>query len=677
MRTRISDLSTQVGGGPETDVDLTPYQSPLGSLLRGMFSDTERERREIEMEWLKDLRQYKGRYDPEVLSKMHPKRSQAYLSVTRTKVKTVSARLCDILFPANGDRNWSVSPTPVPELDPNLEQSIADQMMQITGKVPSQPEIRNILFDEAKRRADAMQKEIEDQLTEVKYREMIRQVIHSGNLYGTGILKGPLVKRRTTKRWVNAGQDNWGTVKMERLSPFCEFVPIWDIYPDMSVTTLDNAQFVFQRHVMPRHKLAGLARRPGFNAEAIRAFIRANPSGDREHKSHETDLTELSRDGVSRNAVHHSRKNKYEVLEFWGYLNTRQLADAGVSIPEDQLGDEVAANVWIVGDIVIKAVISPIEGVDLPYYFYYFEKDETSIFGEGIPRIMRDPQKLFNAAVRATLDNAANAAGPYIEANTELLAPDEDPTDLYPFRVFQRIGTGVEASAKAINVYDIPSHTQEFMGLVEFFLNAADEITTIPRYMYGDTNQIGGAGKTATGLSMLMGAANVTIKDQIKNFDDGVTKPFIKSMYFWNMDFNPKSEIKGDFNVRAEGSTSLVAKEVITEQLNQWLMLTNNPVDLQFTNRSAALREAAKAMDLGEYHLVKNEDQIKFEMEEMAKQNAAEKERLMRIEELKAKSSGHVGDDGRSNRPTMESVPLDDVEAGTIPQVTTPDGQVL
>jgi len=660
-----------------TDTDLTPYQSELGRVLRSLFEEAERDRLELEDEWIKDLRQFKGKYDPDVEAKFHPKRSKANLSITRTKVRTVSARVCDILFPANGDRNWSISPSPVPELDPMLMQNIASQIAEITGQVPTEPEIRNIVYDEAKKRSEAMQREIEDQLNEVKYREVIRQVVHSGNLYGTGVLKGPLVKQNVSKRWVSSGNGEWSIIQINSLSPYCEFVPLWDIYPDMSMPDIDNAQFIFQRHVMPRHKLITLGTRPGFNKEAIRAFVKANKDGDSQVKTHENNLTDLSQDGVTKTSTVASRSNKYDVLEFWGYLSADQLIEQGVEMDESLRGSEVAANVWIVGDVVIKAVLSPIEGVNFPYYFYYFEKDETSVFGEGIPRIMRDPQKLFNAAVRALLDNAANSAGPYIEANTELLAPDEDPTDLYPFRVFQRHGTGVEAQAKAINVYDIPSHTGEFLTMVEFFLNAADEITTVPRYMYGDTNQIQGAGRTATGLSMLMGAANITIKDQIKNFDDGITKPFIKSMYFWNMDFNPKIDIKGDFSIKAEGTSSLVAKEVLTEQLMNWLNITNNPVDIQFTNRDVALREAAKSMDLGVYNLVKGGDQIKFEQERQTQAVNSERQQLMEIERLKAMSSGHVDNTGQSNRPTMEQVPLDQVAQGKIPEVSTPDGQTL
>jgi len=678
MREHLDKLLKDGETKPD-ETDLTPYQTPLGRMLRERFSYAEVDRREIELEWLKDLRQYKGKYDPDLLAKLHPKRSKAFLSLTRTKVKTISARTCDILFPANGDRNWSVGPTPVPELDPNLMQTIASQLVEITGQEPSEAEIRNIVYDEAKRRADNMQKEIDDQLTEIKYREIIRQTVHSGNLYGTGILKGPLVKRNVAKRWVSAPDDNWATIQIESLSPYCESVSIWDIYPDMSVNNIDNAEYVYQRHVMPRHKLLALGQRPGFNPEAIKAYLRANREGDIDWKNYETDLGDLSQDGAGKTATtSRARKNKYEVLEYWGYLSTNDLINQGVEIDEEQVGMEVAANVWIVGDVVIKAVLSPLEGSAFPYYFYYYEKDETSIFGEGIPRIMRDPQGLFNASIRAMLDNAAHSAGPYIEANTDLLAADEDPTDLYAFRVFQRTGTGVEAGAKAINVYDIPAHTAEFMQLAQFFMSAADEITTVPRYLYGETSNVQGAGRTATGLSMLMGAANITIKDQIKNFDDGITKPFIRAMYNWNMEFNPKADIKGDFSVRAEGTNSLIAKEVLTETLNQWLMLTNNPVDLQYTNRDEALRVAAKAMDLADYNLVKSPDQIRFEQERQAAQAKEMQDQLFEIEKLKALSSGHVDDRGQSNRPSMERLSPEDIAVGgEIPKVTAPDGQVI
>ena len=649
--------SGKAGGSVEEVFEYTKYRSPLGDELLKLFEEAERDRRDVEQRWLKDLRQYRGEYDPEVKARMHPKRSKAFLSVTRTKTKTLSSRQTDLLFPANGDKNWAISPTPIPELNPQIIQNIMVQYQEQTKEIPTEELIKKFINKEAKDRCGGMEQEMADQLVELKYREIIRNVILSGNIYGTGVLKGPLVRTQKIKRWLPRGEE-WVTIELEKMLPFCEFVPVWDLYPDMSARTPDDMRYIFQRYVMNRHKVAQLAKRRDFNGDAILSYLRAHPEGDAEIKNHENDLKGLNRDAsdptgfketsasgrssLTAGMATHSRTGKYEVKEYWGYISTDKLIDLGIDIDEEELGIEVAANIWMLGPLVIKAIVSPIEGVNIPYHFYYHDKDDTSIWGEGIPTIMRDGQKLFNAAVRAMLDNAAISAGPIIEANTDLLDASEDPRDIYPFRVFLRDGQGMEASAQAIRIESLPSYTNEFMAMINFFMTACDEVTAIPRYMYGETSNIGGAGKTASGLSMLMGAANVALKDQIKNFDDGITKPFIKALYFWNMDFNPKEHIKGDFSVIAKGSTSLIAREVRQEHLNNFLAITNNDVDLLYTKRDNVLREMIKIMDLNDLDLIKDKNTI--EIEQKARQEQMEEDRQFEkdLALLKAKSGGHM-----------------------------------
>ena len=493
-----------------------------------------------------------------------------------------------------------------------------------------------------------------DQLNALKYRWIIRQTIFDGNLYGTGVLKGPLAKTVKSKRWLpNKETGEWVTVELSKLTPYCENVSVWDVYPDMSARHPDEMRGVFQRYVMGRHKVVELAMRDDFNGEAIKAYLRQHPEGDAELKTFENDLRSLNDTSTNDNFTgkhesagprHISRKGKYELKEYWGFLSADKLRDSGVDIPEE-FELEVAANVWILGDIIVKANVSHIEGVRLPYHFYYYDKDDTSIWGEGIPSIMRDAQKLFNASVRAMLDNAAISAGPIIEANTDLLEPNEDPKDLYPFRVFLRDGQGSDAAAQAIRVYSLPSYTNEFMAMINFFMSASDEVTAIPRYMYGDTQNVGGAGKTASGLSMLMGAANVTVKDQIKNFDDGITLPFIKGLYFWNMEFNPKENIKGDFQVMAKGSTSLIAREVKAESLITFMNVTNNPTDLMYTKRDNVLREYTRVLDLDDMDLIKDPNTVKIEEKSRAEAIEANEQFEKEIAMIKAKSGGHMSND--------------------------------
>lgn len=668
--------------------EYTQHISSLGRHLRTLFGEYEADRREQEDKMIKDLRQWKGEYDPETLKKFHPKRSKAFLSLTRSKVQTVSARESDLLFPANKEKNWGIKPTPIPELNPQTIQDIAFQYEQQTGEPITEELIQREIHKEAEKRSNAMEKEMEDQLSELKYRQIIRQIIKDGNIYGTGILKGPLIKQQVSKRWLPTPDGkSWVAVETKRLYPWCEHVSVWDFYPDMSARTADNMRGCFQRHVMSRQKVWQLAMRDDFESDAIKAYLKVYRDGSAPYKNYEQGLMGMNRAGtegsgysettsagtsdISTGSPIGNRKGKYELLEYWGFVSTALLKDIGIEVDEERYGLEVAANVWMLGNFVIKAVVSEIEGVQIPYHLYYYEKDDTSIWGEGIPSIMRDAQKLFNASVRAMLDNAAQAAGPIIEANMDLLDANEDPRDLYPFRVFVREGTGMEAAAQAIHVYDVQSHTSEFMNMIQFFMNVSDDITSIPRHLYGETSKIGGAGKTATGLSMLMGAANVTLKDQVKNFDDGITKPFIRALYFWNMEFNPKEHIKGDFSVVARGSTSLIAREVRMENINQFLAMTNNDIDMQYTKRDNILREAIKNLDLDDLDFIKDLNTVK--MEQKARQDQMEEDRQFEKELalIKAQSGGHMSKSAMTPglRPQMESLSPAELQEGKIPEV--------
>lgn len=654
------------------------FETDLAQKLNGMFSDVERERREYEDRWLADLRQYKGEYDPETLAKMDDNRSKAFMRLTRTKVKSVDSRMMDLLFPANGDKNWSIDTTAEAKVDPILKQEIQQELLREAKRTAYQqaqaykkegkevdPErlfeqlagqITQEVIDErtqkiAEDRCKKMAKTMEDQLDEIKYRDTLREVIHSGNLYGTGILKGPLVDNKVHQHWRKQQEGGWILVYEEALRPFVEWVPVWDVYPDMTASKPEEMRYVFQRHIMQKHEVAELSKRPDFDGEAINSYLEAFPNGDSEVKYHEDQLKSM---GVyDGEGGQHPKRNegKYDIKEFWGYLDGQELADFGMDISDEMKNTNLIANVWIMGKAAIKVTLAPISGMDFPYYWYFYDKDETSIFGEGISSIMRDTQELFNASIRAMLDNAAIAAGPLLEVNEDLLSPDEDATDLHPFRIFTRRGRGIESQQKAIGVSQLPSYTNEFMGMAQLFSQYADETTAIPRYMHGDSQGVSGAGRTASGMSMLMGSASLTIKDQIRNFDDGITKPFISNLYHWNMQFNEDNEVKGDYEVKAEGSVSLVAKEVRAQHINEFLSVTSNEVDAPYTNRPYLIAETAKALELGE-EAVKSEEQVQKEQQQKAQQQMemAKKQNEMEVEKEVSIAEGKERAESISNQ---------------------------
>lgn len=605
--------------------------SALGVNLLSEFAQAESDRKMTEQRWLQDLRQYRGQYDPDVLAKIGPNRSKAFVRKTRVKVKTVDSRCMDLLFPANSMRNWDVTPTPIPNVTPEQKKQVIELLTQamqpqpVEGQPPAQPvkpsksDIDKAVKQMVKSAADEMVKTIDDQLQEAKYKEAARQVIHSGNLYGTGILKAPLVERKVRQRFIHQG-GKWVMRNETFVTPFVDYVPLWRFFPDMTATDIENCRYVYERHLMTKTAMLRLAEKKSFNGAKIKEYVDSNKDGLVRARYYDTELKAIG----ERQATNDNKNGQYEVLERWGWLDAKSLVSVGVKVPADRMHETFFSNVWLLPNgEVIKAVLQPINGVTWPYHLYYFDKDETSIFAEGLSAVMRDDQDMLNAGTRMILDNAAITAGPQLEVNMRLLAKNEKAEEMYPFKIWPR--NGEDPTAQAIRVLEIPGHLPELQSIVAMFENNADEVTAIPRYMSGENATQGAAG-TASGMSMLMGAASIVMKDLITAFDDGITKPFISALYRWNMQFNKNDKCKGDFNVVASGASSMVAKEVRAQQLDQFAALAANPMDAPYIKRDKLLRQRAEAHDLVD--VVKTEEEVNEE------QNNPQNQQAMQVQQL-------------------------------------------
>lgn len=621
----------------EDETDAKMHLSTLGALLQREFGQAENDRRLTEERWLKDIRQYRGKYDPDV-ERSIGNRSKAFVRKTRVKVKTVDSRVADLLFPAGSEKNWSCDPTPKPSIAEDSRKQIEAQLTQAAGgQPPSQQALDEAVLAVARESAKRMTKTIEDQLIEARYKDACVKAVHSGNLYGTGVLKGPLVERKVRTRFRHVvktvkganGQPTqvqaWEQYNESYVVPFVDYVPLWRFYPDMAATTLDQCRYVYERHSMAKHEVLSLTKRRSFDAQKIVDYVKANPDGSVVARYYDNELKSIG----EREATQASAFGQYEVLERWGWIDGQHLKDAGVDVPEARIHETFFSNVWMLpGGCVIKAAIQPINGVTWPYHMYYFDKDETSIFGEGLASIMRDDQEMLNAAVRLMIDNAAISSGPQLEIAVGLLSAMENVDEIVPWKVWKR--NRESPGQRAIHVVDLPSRVNELSAMAQMFEANADEVTAIPRYMTGENATTGAAG-TAAGMSMLMAAANIVIKDLITSWDEGVTRPFIQAMYSWNMQFNQDNSIKGDYDVKARGTASLVAKEVRARQLNEFAAMASDPQDAPFIKRHKLLLQRAEANELSD--AVKTEDEVKAEQEsEQAKQAADLQQQLVQAQ---------------------------------------------
>jgi hypothetical protein len=606
---------------PETNLPINEAKlKSLGVTLKKQFTETETLRANSkEKEWLESVRQFKGIYDPEDLARMEVNQSRVYPRYTRSKVQPTVAKLNNLLFPDN-DRNFEVRHTPEPRLTEEQLEEIAGTFVDEEGapREASLPEVEEAIIQYSAKKAQRMTREMDDQLVEMGHINKAKRTIRSGVMLGTGVLKGPLVKNKKVRR-VEKTEAGYAQAETLTYRPDSAAVRLWNFFPDMSATELKHCNFVYELHSMTKHELRKLAKRKGFKRDVVTDYVRKHKKGDYKMRNWEVDLLTLKDDEAPKTV-----SNNYEVLEMNGYLDGHDLVEIGALNPEEKDADrDWLVNVWLLGREIIKVKVLPVEELEEIYHLFYFEKDDSSVFGEGLPKIIRHTQLAICAATRAMLDNAAWVSGPILEINGDLMGDDEDPDDVYPGRVFQREGRGADAQYPAVRVYNIDSRASEYLSIINKLESNGDMESTLPAFLFGTAAKT--TNETAKGVSIQQSNTNLTINDIVKQFDETHEK-FLTQLYKWNQKYNEDETIKGDMEVKAIGSASLVSKEVRMQALD-FFAQTLSEDDMHDIKRRRFLEERIKLHDLGPLNLMNTEAgaaqsrdaQIDREMRELQK----------------------------------------------------------
>lgn len=596
----------------EDDPQVQKYLG-LGQVLWSEYGDAKRLRQSREEVWLRCLRQFKGIYEPTILSRMAANKSKTNIRLTRSKIKALDAKMMDMLFPA-GDKNYSVNATPVPELTPDARQELLREMSKVVPVNAEDPADHDALDEAIKRVADEramrMGVTIDDQLTECNYSAIARKALHSGHLYGTGVVKGVEVDRVQRRVWTKGadGKHTSSIVAVNR--PYVSYRPIWNIFPDPLAKEKGELDYLYERHPVSARVLLDIARSEPMKSveRLIKLYVASHPAGDKLSM-------ELDQEGVADTSADDRPilKGMFELVERWGFVPGRLMREYEQvkAVTPAEIADVdstmYAGKCWLLGGMLVACNLHPFQTDEvIPYHFYYFDKDESSIWGTGVAELMEQPAQNVNAIGRLINDNAAISSGPQIEVNVDLLAEGEErPTELVPWKVYLRTGKGIKAGEKLINYTEFPNRTTELLQLATFWMQMIDEVTNLPRFSYANQEE-SGVTDTVGGLSIQMGNVNISLKEPVKNWDDGVTTPLITGAYDWNMQFNNDDSIKGDYQVAARGSTSLVAKELARQHLLAFGQATANQLDAPLIDRRVLLAETAKIMDLPP-HVVKGD----------------------------------------------------------------------
>lgn len=655
----------------------------LGAMLASKFTQYESERRLAEMKWIRNARQFLGIYDVDIDKQIDNNRSRAYPKLTRVKCVSMLARLMNLLFP-EGEKNWAVSESKVPNLDQQDLQNILDQLMPPGGQPPDDAKIEEAIRQFARKRACRLELEIEDQLQELggnkgnDYVALCRRVLMSGIQYGCGVLRGPFVEEETERTWQVA---DGALTALDRTAykPRFEWVPLWDYYPDLGAKYFGQMDGQFLRVVLSKHQVVKLMKRADFMEDKLQDFLKSVPTGNYRRRAFETELRSL---GVQVNTAS-SELTKYEALVWEGYVPGAMLAQCGANVPDDKLSDDVRAEVWMFNGQVVKADIDPwttlIPGREVPrYHHFIFEEDESFMLGNGLPNIVRDSALGLAAATRMMIDNASVQR--VLEVNYSMLRPDQDIKSIEPDMVIAREDDSpATAQYPAVRVVDLPMKVPEIKQIADMFLGFADLETFINPATGGDMQKGPSEPfRTAAGASMLRGDAALPFKDVVRNFDR-FTESVIGSIIAFNRAFNPKEQIKGDFNALARGATSLIAKEVLGIHLDQ-LAQTLTDEEKPYLNARELLRARLRVRDMDYEDIVYDDakcdeiDQQRQQQQqlEQQQQNQTVQATVRKLLSDALKNIAQAGKNAASAEATTANVILTALEKGLNPDMLAP-----
>lgn len=604
----MADTTNTEATEPVEPRDHSQGKAELGNKLKSKFTIYKKDRAPAEEQWMKNLRQYLGKYDPEFESKMAGNTSRAYPKRTRVKCVSMVSRLMSLLFPA-GEKNWTLQASAVPSLSSEaLLEALDNWRAANPGQQPTQAQLDKLIFDTAKAAAEMQEKAIEDQLKDVDpygacdYETLVRRVVHSAVLYGPGVVKGPMVIADRMARYEIDAQGVVQIVDADVYRPYLEFVPCWEYYPDMTAKSFEQMDGEFQRHIYSRQQLTQLATREDFDADVINYVLQAMPEGNYERYSYENVMQELG--GQASQAVNELRK--YELLEFWGSMDAEVLSNAGLDTGDKK--GETRFTAWVLDGKVIKLALNPFPFGTKTYHQFVFEEDEVNLMGSGLPPIMRDSQLAVASFSRMLVDNASVVCGPNVEVDTDIISPSQTSMEIVPFKVWLKEG-GTNGQ-RAVQSVSFDSHIPELLQAIQRFDAFADSETFVSPVTGGDVEGVSGeALRTTGGASMIYANAALPFKDIVRNFDR-FTVSVISALVHWNREFHIDSDkMQGDVRPVARGATSLMAKEVRAFALDN-LATTLSDEERMYMNPKAMLVERLKVRDLPLETLMATDEEV-------------------------------------------------------------------
>jgi hypothetical protein len=654
----------EVEGEAGKTLDLEDNQRVnLVGIITSRFAQSEESRETDERRWLRSYENYRGLYQKSTKFRDSEK-SRVFVKITKTKVLAAFGQLVDVIF-GTGKFPIGIAETKLPEgelehahvdqgqlgiesapqnVPDNIGNRLEDEPVEsiydvgyegdgrtlkpgatlnkgiFTDTIEDQiedmlvegfsPDPQALELSPAQKAARRMEKLIHDQIDESHGSSEIRNALLESALLGTGIIKGPFNFNKTLNKWDKSEDGERMYNPLEVRVPRIEFVSCWDFYPDPTATNIEECEYVIHRHKMNKSQLRQLKNMPYFDRDAIRDCIQNGPNYI--EKDYEASLKDDAR-------TDDTYQSHFEVLEYWGIMDAEYAREVGIKLPKsvDDL-DEVQINAWVCGDHLLRAVVNPFTPYRIPYHAFPYERNPYNFFGIGVAENMDDSQQIMNGHARMAIDNLAMAGSLVFDIDESALVGGQS-MEIYPGKIFRR---QAGMPGQAIHGVKFPNTAPENMMMFDKFRQLADEQTGIPSYSHGQTG-VQSMTRTASGMSMLLGASSLNIKTVVKNLDDFLLKPLGESFFQWNMQFHEgELDIEGDLEVKATGTNSLMQKEVRSQRLTMFLQTAQSPAIAPFVKISKLVSELAYSLDLDPDEILNDPEEAAIMAQIIGMQNA-------------------------------------------------------
>jgi len=600
------------------------------------------------------LRAFNGQYDPTKLAELRQfGGSQVYARLTAAKCRGASSLLRDVYLGA--ERSWGLTAPSDPPIEMGVLQSIEQLVthevrsaamgappvvdpvsgQQAVAAIPPQspdPDIiRQRVFQlmEAARDAAKVQAREQTEISEDK----IDQILTEGNFYNAfaeflvdlpifpfGCLKGPTVRMVQDIKWVGRQ-----AVQVKKPRLWWQHVSPFDLWWTPGVSSIEDAQIIHRLRVT-RTDLNDLIGLPGYNTANIRMVLQYYGTQGLTENWDSTDATRAVLE--SRENPVYNMSNLITTLEFHGNVQGRMLLDYGFTT--QQISDELrdyAIQAWLIGQYLIKVQLSPSPRRRHPFYITSFEKVPSTPVGNGIPDIISDLQEVCNAALRSCVNNMSIASGPQVVINEDRLSGQENADEIYPWKRWRVTNPAVTGSVEpAVSFFQPTDNSAQLLNVFNAFYGLSDDVSAIPKYLSGNSPG-GGAGRTASGLAMLMGNASKILQTVCSNVDNDVMTPLLRNLLDLILMTDRSGLLTGEEEVAPKGVVVAMQRETLRQRQLEFLQLTANPFDMQIIGpkgRANVLRAVSQGIGLDGDEIVPSADDVAEQQKQAAAQAQAQ-----------------------------------------------------